>query len=221
MEYRLSPSLLSADFGQLYEDVKKVEAGGADLLHIDVMDGHFVPNITIGPVVLSGLAGKTKMPFDVHLMIEEPDRYIDKFVFDNTEYVTVHQEACIHLHRTVQYIRSLGVKAGVAINPATSLRTLDEILEYIDMVIIMTVNPGFGGQSFIESGLRKICELREMIEKGGYDVDIEVDGGVKTANAKKVLDAGANILVAGSAIFSAEDVVNETKKFKEILKGME
>ena len=221
MEYRLSPSLLSADFGQLYEDVKKVEAGGADLLHIDVMDGHFVPNITIGPVVLSGLAGKTKMPFDVHLMIEEPDRYIDKFVFDNTEYVTVHQEACIHLHRTVQYIRSLGVKAGVAINPATSLRTLDEILEYIDMEIIMTVNPGFGGQSFIESGLRKICELREMIEKGGYDVDIEVDGGVKTANAKKVLDAGANILVAGSAIFSAEDVVSETGKFKEILKGME
>ncbi|MBQ3390636.1 MAG: ribulose-phosphate 3-epimerase [Firmicutes bacterium] len=220
MDYRLSPSLLSADFGQLYEDVRKVEEGGADMLHIDVMDGHFVPNITIGPVILQGLEGKTKMPFDVHLMIEDPDRYIDKFVFENTEYISVHQEACTHLHRTVQYIRSLGVKAGVAINPATSLRTLDEILEYIDMVIIMTVNPGFGGQSFIESGLRKIYELREMIEKGGYKVDIEVDGGVKPANARKVLASGANVLVAGSAIFSAEDPVKETKKFMDILKGM-
>ncbi|MBQ4340497.1 MAG: ribulose-phosphate 3-epimerase [Firmicutes bacterium] len=220
MKYQLSPSILSADFGRLYEDTKKVEEGGADMLHIDVMDGHFVPNITIGPVVLEGLVGKTKMPFDVHLMIEDPDKYIDKFVFENTEYISVHQEACVHLHRTVQYIKSLGVKAGVAINPATSLRTLDEILEYIDMVIIMTVNPGFGGQSFIESGLRKITELRDMIEKRGLDVDIEVDGGVKLTNAETVLNAGANILVAGSAVFSKPDPEEECRKFGEIFKGM-
>lgn len=220
MKYQLSPSILSADFGQLYSDCKKVEEGGADMLHIDVMDGHFVPNITIGPVVLEGLADKTKMPFDVHLMIENPDKYIDKFVFENTEYISVHQEACVHLHRTVQYIKSLGVKAGVAINPATSLRTLDEILEYIDMVIIMTVNPGFGGQSFIESGLRKITELRDMIEKRGLEVDIEVDGGVKLNNAKTVLDAGANILVAGSAVFSKEDPKAECEKFAEIFNSL-
>ena len=220
MKYQLSPSILSADFGRLYEDTAKVEAGGADMLHIDVMDGHFVPNITIGPVVLEGLADKTKMPFDVHLMIENPDRYIDKFVFDNTEYISVHQEACVHLHRTVQYIKSLGVKAGVAINPATSLRTLDEILEYIDMVIIMTVNPGFGVQSFIESGLRKITELRDMIEKRGLNVDIEVDGGVKLTNAAAVLEAGANILVAGSAVFSKPDPEDECRKFAKIFGEM-
>lgn len=220
MKYQLSPSILSADFGRLYEDTAKVEAGGADMLHIDVMDGHFVPNITIGPVVLEGLANKTKMPFDVHLMIENPDRYIDKFVFDNTEYISVHQEACVHLHRTVQYIKSLGVKAGVAINPATSLRTLDEILEYIDMVIIMTVNPGFGGQSFIESGLRKITELRDMIEKRGLNVEIEVDGGVKLTNAAAVLEAGANILVAGSAVFSKPDPEDECRKFAKIFGEM-
>lgn len=220
MKYQLSPSILSADFGRLYEDTVKVEAGGADMLHIDVMDGHFVPNITIGPVVMEGLAGKTGMPFDVHLMIENPDKYIDKFVFDNTEYISVHQEACVHLHRTVQYIKSLGVKAGVAVNPATSLRTLDEILEYIDMVIIMTVNPGFGGQSFIESGLRKISELRDMIEKRGLNVDIEVDGGVKLTNARSVLEAGANILVAGSAVFSKPDPADECRKFAEIFREM-
>lgn len=220
MKYQLSPSILSADFGRLYEDTSKVERGGADLLHIDVMDGHFVPNITIGPVVMEGLAGKTQMPFDVHLMIENPDKYIDKFVFENTKYISVHQEACVHLHRTVQYIKSFGVKAGVAINPATSLRTLDEILEYIDMVIIMTVNPGFGGQSFIESGLRKITELRDMIDKRGLEVDIEVDGGVKLTNAKSVLEAGANILVAGSAVFSKPEPEEECKKFAEIFRGM-
>lgn len=220
MKYQLSPSILSADFGRLYEDCAKVEKGGADMLHIDVMDGHFVPNITIGGVVLEGLADKTKMPFDVHLMIENPDKYIDNFVFENTEVISVHQEACTHLHRTVQYIKDKGVKAGVAINPATSLRTLDEILEYIDMVIIMTVNPGFGGQSFIQSGLRKIVELRDMIEKRGLDVDIEVDGGVKLNNAKEVLDAGANILVAGSAVFSKPDPEAECKNFKEIFKNM-
>lgn len=218
MENRLSPSILSADFGNLYDDVKKVEDGGAHMLHVDVMDGHFVPNITIGPVVLEGLFGKTAMPLDIHLMIENPDQYIEKFVFENTEIISVHQEACTHLHRSIQNIKSFGVKAGVAINPATSLRTLDEILEYIDMVIIMTVNPGFGGQSFIESGLRKIAQLRNMIEDRGLSVDIEVDGGVKKDNAKRILDAGANILVAGSAIFSKFDPKAETEAFLELLK---
>ena len=218
MENRLSPSILSADFGNLYDDVKKVEDGGAHMLHVDVMDGHFVPNITIGPVVLEGLRGKTAVPLDIHLMIENPDQYIEKFVFENTEIISVHQEACTHLHRSIQNIKSFGVKAGVAINPATSLRTLDEILEYIDMVIIMTVNPGFGGQSFIESGLRKIAQIRNMIEDRGLSVDIEVDGGVKKDNAKKILDAGANILVAGSAIFSKSDPKAETEAFLELLK---
>lgn len=217
MKNQLSPSILSADFGALYEDVKKVEAGGAQLLHVDVMDGHFVPNITIGPLVLQGLQGKTKMPMDIHLMIENPDQYIEKFVFDNTEIITVHQEACPHLHRSIQHIKSFGVKAGVALNPATSLRTLDEILEYIDMVIIMTVNPGFGGQSFIESGLRKITELRKMIEDRGLNVDIEVDGGVKRENARTILDAGANILVVGSAIFSKPNPKAETEAFVNLL----
>lgn len=217
MENRLSPSILSADFGRLSDDVKKVEAGGAHLLHVDVMDGHFVPNITIGPVVLESLQGKTRMPLDVHLMIENPDQYVEKFVFDNTEIISVHQEACPHLHRSVQHIKSFGVKAGVAINPATSLRVLDEILEYIDMVIIMTVNPGFGGQRFIESGLRKITELREMIVTRGLNVDIEVDGGVKLSNAKTVLEAGANVLVAGSAIFSQMDPAAVTREFVELL----
>lgn len=220
MKYQLSPSILSADFGRLAEHCKAAEAGGASMLHIDVMDGHFVPNITIGPVILQGLEGKTSLPYDVHLMIENPDKYIENFVFENTEYISVHQEACVHLHRTVEYIKSFGVKAGVAINPATSLRTLDEILEYIDMVIIMTVNPGFGGQSFIESGLRKITELRDMIEKRGLDVDIEVDGGVKLNNAQTVLDAGANILVAGSAVFGKPDPEHETGQFMSILGGM-
>lgn len=218
MKNQLSPSILSADFGNLYDDVKKVEAGGANMLHVDVMDGHFVPNITIGPVVLEGLRGKTSMPLDIHLMIENPDRYIEGFIFEHTKIISVHQEACPHLHRSVQKIKSFGVKAGVAINPATSLGTLEEILEFIDMVIIMTVNPGFGGQSFIESGLRKIAQLRRMIDERGLSVDIEVDGGVKKENAKKILNAGANILVAGSAIFSKPDPKAETEAFLELLR---
>ena len=217
MQRLLSPSILSADFGRLYEDVKKVEAGGAHMLHVDVMDGHFVPNITMGPVVLEGLIGKTTMPFDIHLMIENPDRYVKSFVFPNTKVISVHQEACPHLHRSIQNIKSLGVKAGVAINPATPLWTLEEILEDIDMVIVMTVNPGFGGQSFIEGGLDKIRRLHEMISKRGLSVDIEVDGGVKLSNGKELLEAGAHILVAGSAIFSQNDPEKETVKFLKLM----
>ena len=217
MQNLLSPSILSADFGRLYEDVKKVEMGGAHMLHIDVMDGHFVPNLTIGPVVLEGLMGKTTLPFDVHLMIENPDQYVKSFLFPNTKRITVHQEACPHLHRSIQNIKSFGVKAGVAINPATSLRTLDEILEYVDMILVMTVNPGFGGQSFISSCLRKISELREMTEKRGLKVDIEVDGGIKLSNGSQVLDAGANILVAGSAIFSQTNPELETRNFLKLM----
>lgn len=215
MKNQLSPSILSANFSCLYEDIQKVRK--AHMLHVDVMDGHFVPNLTIGPVVVSALAEKVEIPFDIHLMIEKPDQYIESFIYPNTHVISVHQEACPHLHRSIQHIKSFGVKAGVALNPATPVAMLEEILEEVDMVILMTVNPGFGGQSFIQSGLRKITALREMIEKRNLNVDIQVDGGIKLSNAKAVLNAGANILVAGSAIFSSGNPEGETDKFLALL----
>lgn len=212
---KLSPSILSADFGRLLEDVKKVEQAGVEYLHIDIMDGHFVPNISFGPMVMAAISGKTSLVKDVHLMIENPDQYVEAFVKAGADIIVVHEEACPHLHRSIQNIKSYGVKAGVSLNPATSLSTIEEILGDIDMVLIMSVNPGFGGQSFIESQLDKIRRLRQMITERGLDVDIEVDGGIKISNVAKVVEAGANVIVAGSAIFGAEDINEAVKGFRE------
>ena len=214
---KLAPSILSADFSALAADVKKIEEGGADYIHVDVMDGHFVPNISFGAAVMKSLNGKTSVPYDVHLMIENPDQYIGDFVTEQTEYITVHQEACVHLHRTIQNIKSKGVKAGVSINPATPVSTLECVLEDLDMVLIMSVNPGFGGQKFIPQTLSKVKELAAIKKERGLNFAIEIDGGITLANAKEVMDAGVEIAVAGSAVFGAEDVVQRVKDFKAIL----
>ena len=214
--FELAPSILSADFSKLGEYVSSIEKGGADLIHVDVMDGHFVPNISFGAAVMKSLNGKTELPYDVHLMIENPDKYLEDFVTDKTEYITVHQEACIHLHRTVQHIKGLGIKAGVSINPATSLTMIEEILDDIDLVLIMSVNPGFGGQKFIPSALSKIERLAKVREERGLKFKIEVDGGVTLNNAAQIANAGADILVAGSAVFGADDIENRVMDFKNL-----
>lgn len=212
---KLAPSILSADFGHLAEDVKKIEEGGADYIHVDVMDGHFVPNISFGASVMKCLNDKTKLPYDIHLMIENPDMYIDDFVTPKTEYITVHQEACIHLNRTVQNIKSKGVKAGVSINPATPVSTLECILPDVDLVLIMSVNPGFGGQKFIPGSLEKVRELAEIKKQKNLDFAIEIDGGITLENIKEVVEGGVEIAVAGSAVFKAEDVVERVRAFKK------
>jgi len=202
---KISPSILSADFSRLGEDVLTVKRAGADYIHIDVMDGHFVPNITIGPLVVDALRKVTYKPLDVHLMIENPDLYIADFAKAGADIITVHQEAVPHLHRTVQLIKSLGKKAGVSLNPATPVETLDVILDELDLVLIMSVNPGFGGQSFIPSALDKIRALRQRITERGLSTELEVDGGVKIDNIREVVAAGADVLVAGSAVFNTEN----------------
>ena len=202
---KISPSILSADFSRLGEDVQAVDRAGADYIHIDVMDGHFVPNITIGPLVVEALRKVTAKPLDVHLMIENPDLYISDFAKAGADIITVHQEAVPHLHRTLQLIKSLGKKAGVSLNPATPVETLDVILDELDLVLIMSVNPGFGGQSFIPSALDKIRALRQRITERGLSTELEVDGGVKIDNIREVVAAGADVLVAGSAVFNTED----------------
>jgi ribulose-phosphate 3-epimerase len=219
--FKLAPSILSADFSKLGEDATALETAGAHLIHVDVMDGHFVPNISFGAAVMKSLYGKIKLPFDVHLMIEYPDRYINEFVTDNTKYITVHQEACTHLHRTIQLIKSCGVKAGVAINPGTSINTLDSIFADIDLVLIMSVNPGFGGQTFIESGLDKIRQVSEIKKIGGFNFEIEVDGGVTSKNVDSVVKAGAEIIVAGSAVFANGNIDENVKKFLQISENLE
>lgn len=211
---KIAPSLLSADFANLKDEIKKIENGGADYLHLDVMDGIYVPNITFGPPVIKKLRKVTEIPFDVHLMIDRPERYIKDFVDAGADLITVHEEATIHLHRTIQEIKSYGVMAGVSLNPATPLENIEYVLEDIDLVLIMTVNPGFGGQSFIESMKEKIKKLRKIIDERGLDIIIEVDGGVKLDNASEILDYGADLLVAGSDIFGAEDVEYQTRQFK-------
>jgi ribulose-phosphate 3-epimerase len=202
---KLAPSILSADFVRLGEEIQAVAKAGADYIHIDVMDGHFVPNITIGPLVVEAVRKVTDLPLDVHLMIENPDRYIPDFARAGADIITVHQEAVPHLHRTVQLIRGLGKKAGVSINPATPTATLDVILADLDLVLVMTVNPGFGGQGFIDSGLTKIAALRHEIDCRGLTVELEVDGGVKADNIGRIAAAGADVFVAGSAVFSCQD----------------
>lgn len=213
---KVAPSILSADFSNLLKDVKLVEDSGADYIHVDVMDGHFVPNITYGAPVLKCLNGKTKLPYDVHLMIENPDDFIEDFVMPNTEFIVVHQEACTHLDRTIEYIKSFGVKAGVSLNPATPPETLDYILEKIDLVLVMSVNPGFGAQKFIPSALDKIETLNEIRIDNDLNYLIEVDGGVSEKNAKELVDAGVDILVAGSAIFKADNPAQVLKNLKGI-----
>jgi ribulose-phosphate 3-epimerase len=212
---KLAPSILSADFARLLEDVKKVEKAGCEYLHIDVMDGHFVPNITLGPQVVKSLRKNVNMVFDAHLMIENPDKYIKDFVDAGCDIIVVHQEACPHLHRTIQNIKSHNVKAGVALNPATPIETIKHIISDVDMILIMTVNPGFGGQTFIENMIDKIKELKNLIDSKNLNVDIQVDGGIKPENVKCVVDAGANVIVAGSAIFNSDDILNAVKQFRE------
>ena len=212
---KLAPSILSADCARLLEDVKKVEKAGCEYLHIDVMDGHFVPNITLGPAIVKSLRKDVNMVFDAHLMIENPDNYIKEFADAGCDIIVVHQEACTHLHRTIQNIKSHGVKAGVALNPATPIETIKYVLEDVDMVLLMSVNPGFGGQSYIPVVTKKIKELRALIDEMGLDIDIEVDGGVKPSNISEVVNAGANVIVAGSAIFNAGDIDEAVKSLRE------
>ena len=212
---KLAPSILSADFARLLEDVKKVEKAGCEYLHIDVMDGHFVPNITLGPAIVKSLRKDVNMVFDAHLMIENPDNYIKEFADAGCDIIVVHQEACTHLHRTIQNIKSHGVKAGVALNPDTPIETIKYVLEDVDMVLLMSVNPGFGGQSYIPVVTKKIKELRALIDEMGLDIDIEVDGGVKPSNISEVVNAGANVIVAGSAIFNAGDIDEAVKSLRE------
>jgi len=217
---KLSPSILSADFSQLKEDIKKIEIGGADYVHIDVMDGGFVPNITIGPPVIKSIRKITNMVFDVHLMINNPDIFIEDFYNSGADIITVHQEACIHLHRTIQKIKSFGIKAGVALNPATPVSMIKDIIEDVDMVLLMSVNPGFGGQSLIYNVKEKFLDLKELMYKKNIVKDIQIDGGVTLDNLKEVLDWGANVIVAGSAIYNTEDVVKRTNEFKKIMQGI-
>jgi ribulose-phosphate 3-epimerase len=200
---KIAPSILSADFGALAADIARVEAGGADQLHVDVMDGRFVPNITIGPLVVAAIRKRTRLPLDVHLMIVEPERYVAEFVAAGADMVTVHVEACPHLQRTLAHIRELGARAGVALNPSTPPSALEYVLDDLDLVLVMSVNPGFGGQSFIPSAHRKVREVKTLV--GARAIDISVDGGVKADIARSLAQDGASILVAGSAVFGAAD----------------
>lgn len=202
---KIAPSILSADFSKLGEDIMMLEQGGADYIHIDVMDGHFVPNISFGIPVIKSIRDKTQLPFDVHLMIDNPMDFIDDFVKAGADSITVHAEVLPHLHRAIQYIKAKGVLAGVALNPSTPLNVLDYVLEDVDMILLMTVNPGFGGQKFIPAILNKIAQLRKRLDEMGLKTDIQVDGGIYIDNIHEVAKAGANIFVAGSAIFNADD----------------
>ena len=206
MAPRIAPSILSSDFGRLAEDLRAVEAAGADLIHVDVMDGRFVPNITIGPLVVEAVKRATSLPLDVHLMIVEPEKYIGDFAKAGAATITVHQEACPHLHRTLQQIRQSGVKPSVVLNPATPLSAIEEVLGEVDQVLLMSVNPGFGGQSFIAATVDKVRRLRALLDARGLQrVDIEVDGGINAETARQVVAAGATVLVAGNAVFKAKD----------------
>ncbi|MBS4172471.1 ribulose-phosphate 3-epimerase [Bacillus sp. FJAT-49736] len=215
--FKIAPSILSADFSNLATEIRDVENSGADYLHIDVMDGHFVPNITMGPLVVEAIRPITKLPLDVHLMIQNPDQFIEAFAKAGADYISVHVEACPHLHRTIQHIKSFGVKAGVVINPATPVETVQHVLADVDLILLMTVNPGFGGQSFIPSVLPKIKKVKELVDSYGLSTEIEVDGGINSTTAKQCVEAGANVLVAGSAIYNEKnrkEAINALKYFK-------
>jgi ribulose-phosphate 3-epimerase len=205
MKTKIAPSILSADFGLLAEQINAVEEAGADWIHVDVMDGRFVPNITIGPLIVEAARRATNLPLDVHLMIEQPTRYLQAFADAGADYIVVHVEACRHLHRALQMIGDMGKKAGVAFNPATPIDALYNVLDLTDLVLLMSVNPGFGGQVFIESTLPKIEKVREIVEQSNRAIEVEVDGGISPATSGAVIKAGANVLVAGSAVYGAED----------------
>jgi ribulose-phosphate 3-epimerase len=216
---RIAPSILSADFGRLKEEVQAVEAAGADYIHIDVMDGHFVPNITIGPVVVEAVRKITKLPLDVHLMIENPDRYIPDFAKAGADFLAVHFETCPHLHRTITLIREHSVKPVVVINPSTPVSLLDQILDEVDIALIMSVNPGFGGQKFIPGSVKKIQALKQMISEKKLKVDIEIDGGITPDNVALVCKAGADVVVAGSAVFHTKDYRKTITRFRKEMDG--
>lgn len=212
---KIAPSILASDFSKLGDEIRKVEEAGADIIHIDVMDGHYVPNISIGPPVVKSIRKVTKLPFDVHLMIENADAYIDSFADAGANILSVHPEACTHLHRTLQKIRQRGVKPAVALNPATSLSAIEWVLGEVDMILLMTVNPGFGGQAFIDAMSPKIAELKELLARKGINPDIEVDGGIDLSNIGTVTKAGANVIVAGSTVFGAPDTAAIIRDLRE------
>ena len=216
---KIAPSILSADFSRLGEEIRAVEKAGADLIHVDVMDGHFVPNITIGPLIVKAVRPVTRLPLDVHLMIEDPDRYLGVFAKSGASWISVHAEACVHLHRTISAIRSLGCRAGVVLNPATPLTQLKYVLGDVDYVLIMSVNPGFGGQKFIPSSLDKIRQLRDMIKRQERQVQIEIDGGINNDTIQEAVAAGAEICVAGSAVFGSADYSATIQRLKKIAAG--
>jgi ribulose-phosphate 3-epimerase len=217
---KLAPSILSADFARLGEQVAEVTKAGADYIHIDVMDGHFVSNITIGAPVVASLSGWTDLPLDVHLMIEQPERYISDFANSGANIITVHVEVCPHLHRTIQAIKELGVRPGVALNPATPLSSIEEIIPYVSLILIMSVNPGFGGQAFIPETLGKISRLRQMLEDKKLPTELEVDGGITNNNALTIVKAGANVLAVGNSVFKAKEGISQAlQKIREIAEG--
>jgi ribulose-phosphate 3-epimerase len=212
---KIAPSILSADFSRLADEVRAVEKAGADVIHVDVMDGHFVPNITIGPLVVQGLRKLTSLPLDVHLMIENPDRYLEAFAQAGSDWITIHAEVCPNLKRMIRKVRQLNVRPGIVLKPATPLKTLFPVLEEIDLVLLMSVNPGFGGQSFIPAALKKTERLRKIVDQNGYSMEIEVDGGVKIENIREVSRAGGDIFVVGTGIFKTENYEETIKKLRQ------
>ena len=217
---KISPSILSADFGRLGEQVAEASRSGADYIHVDIMDGHFVPNLTIGPIIVSGIRPWTELPLDVHLMIEEPDRLIPDFAKAGANILTVHPEACRHLHRVIYQIKDLGARAGISLNPGTPASALEPVVGDVDLVLVMTVNPGFGGQKYIHSVTSKIAKVRRMLDEAGSGAELEVDGGINAETASKAVEAGARVLVAGSAVFNDRDTVaGSIARIRESLGG--
>ena len=212
---KIAPSILSADFKNLEQQIRQIEKGGADWIHLDVMDGHFVPNITFGPIVVKAIRAITKLPLDAHLMIENPDRYLDIFQKAGTNRLTVHVEACIHLHRTIQRIKELGMKAGVSLNPATHVSALKEILPTVNQVLVMTVNPGFGGQKFIQSTMKKVKDVSQMIIETEKDIELEVDGGIDETNVRNLVHSGVTVIVAGHSIFSKQNISKAVRDLRK------